>query len=239
MKNIIMGRNTIKEILNYKANIFLEVYTYHKESDFLIKELKKNNILVKFVSKKTLFSLTQSESHQGFVAKIKKRRFSFLNDLLAKLKEKEKSLVIMLDSIFDPQNFGAILRVCECFSVDSLIFSKNRGVEITPSVTKSANGASELVEIVEVSNLANTLDQFHKNGYRVVSAILDENAKKLNEYTFDDRTLLILGSEGVGIQPLLIKNSDDLVYIPMTGRLQSLNVSQAASILIASFNKTI
>jgi 23S rRNA (guanosine2251-2'-O)-methyltransferase len=237
MKNIIMGRNTIKEILKYKANIFLEVYTYHKESDFLIKELKRNNISVKFVSKKTLFSLTKSESHQGFVAKIKKRRFTYLNDLLDSLKEKEKSLVIMLDSIFDPQNFGAILRVCECFSVDSLIFSKNRGVEITPSVTKSANGASELVEIVEVSNLANTLDQFHKNGYRVVSTILDENAKKLNDYTFDDKTLLILGSEGVGIQPLLIKNSDDLVYIPMTGRLQSLNVSQAASILIASFNK--
>ncbi|NGX56998.1 MAG: 23S rRNA (guanosine-2'-O-)-methyltransferase RlmB [Candidatus Anoxychlamydiales bacterium] len=238
MKNVIMGRNTIKEVLKYKINIFIEVYTSAHENDFLVKELKKNNILIKFVSKKTLFSQVKSESHQGFVAKIKSRRFIEFKRLIEKLEDKDRSLVIMLDSIYDPQNLGAILRVCECFSVDSLMFSKNRGTDITPVVTKIANGASELLDICIVSNLASTIDQFKKEGYEVVSSILDEKAKKLNEFKFANKTLLILGSEGIGIQPLIVKKSDDLLYIPMSGRLQSLNVSQAASILIAAFNKT-
>jgi 23S rRNA (guanosine2251-2'-O)-methyltransferase len=227
-----MGKNTVLEILKHKKNILLKVLSCKSKEEDLIQRILKENIPVEFVNKKTLDNMTKTTSHQNIIAKIKPRYFYNLKDFL-KIQEDKNSLVVMLDSIFDPQNFGSILRSCECFSVDGVVFSKNRGVDISLVVTKASQGASELLNLIKVSNLATTIKAFQDNGYTIVSTVLDKKSKKLQEYKFSDKTLLIMGSEGRGIQKILLEHSDQKIFIPMPGKLQSLNVSVATGIILS------
>jgi len=233
MTNLIMGKNTILEVIAHKAKIILEIFTSKDKSDPIIANIKKKNIAIKFVSKKTLHSMVKSESHQSIVAKIKSRQYWSLKDFLKKYKDKSKSLVLMLDSIYDPQNLGTILRACSCFSVDGVIFSKNRGSDITHVTTKASCGASEFLNLIKVSNLANSLDSFIDEGYSIIATSVDVKSEDLFKFKFPSKTLLIMGSEGEGIQKLLLKKSNHTIHIPMSGKLESLNVSQATAIILS------
>jgi len=233
--NLIMGKNTISEVLKHNPSSILEVFTSKDKTDPLIQNLKNKNIALRFVSKKALTSMVKSESHQNIIAQIKSRNYLNLKDFLKKTEDKESTLVLMLDNIYDPQNFGTILRTANCFSVDAVIFSKNRGSDITPTVSKAASGATELVDLIKVSNLATSLDLFINAGYSIVSTVLDKNSQDLYKFSFPYKTVLIMGSEGEGIQKLLLKKSDNKIHIPMSGPLQSLNVSAAAAIILSYY----
>ena len=233
MKRLIMGKHAVEEVLKTAPERLLKVYTYKKE-DPLFQALQKAGIKTAFVPKPKLSTLVQSESHQGFVAEVHEREFLRVKDFLSWARE--KSLVVMCDSITDPQNFGTILRACECFGVDALIFSKNRNVALTPVVSKASVGGSELVPLISVSNLADTLKKFQDAGYFAVAA--ESNSENLYTFEFPEQTLLILGSEGKGIQPLLSKKSDFHIEIPMHGKIDSLNVSQATAVLLSHWRRT-
>lgn len=235
MSDLIMGKNTIFEVLKHKPNIIAQIFTAKDLKDPHILDLQKNHIPIKFVSKKTLSQMVKSESHQNLVAKIKSRNYWNLKDFLKSIENKKRALVLMLDSIFDPQNFGAILRGAECFSVDGVIFSKNRGSDITVVVTKAAAGASEMLNLIKVSNLANSLDHFIDSGFSIVATTLEKSSKELYSFKFSDKTLLIMGSEGLGVQKILLKKANSKIHIPMSGNLQSLNVSMASAIILSYF----
>lgn len=223
-----MGKNCIMELLKHSPKRIVRVYT-HKE-DGLVDDLREKAIEIVECTKDDLTEMVQSESHQSYVAAVYEKPS---DDLPAFLKKaEEKSLVLMLDSISDPQNLGALLRAAECFAVDAVVWSKNRGVDLTPTVSKTSVGASELVPILKVANLAEAARRFQKEGYHVVTAELDDEAVSLNDFDFPERTLLIVGSEGKGIQQLLSTIADTKIMIPMKGRIQSLNVSQATTALL-------
>ncbi|MBT3393629.1 MAG: 23S rRNA (guanosine(2251)-2'-O)-methyltransferase RlmB [Waddliaceae bacterium] len=232
---LIMGKNCISEVLRASPSRIVEVYTSQKSDDALYRELIKKKIRVKEVPKRDLGSLVNSDSHQSYVAAVKERGQPALKDFLVSSRDADKNLVVMLDSIYDPQNLGAILRSCECFGVDLVIYSKNRGTDITPVATKTSAGASELVDIAKVSNLAETIRAFKKEDFWVVCAEAGEESSSLYGFDFPDKTLLVLGSEGKGIQPIISKNADFRVYIPMLGNIDSLNVSQAAAVFLNSY----
>lgn len=232
MTDFIMGKNTVLEVFIHKKDIILEIYTAKSKSDPMILNLM-NKIPVKFVSKKTLDNMVKSTSHQNILAKIKSRNYLNAKDFIKKNEDKPKSLVLMLDSIFDPQNLGAIIRTSECFSVDGIIFSKNRGVDITPVVSKASMGGTELVDLIKVSNLAYALDVFYDAGYSIIATSLEKGAMDLYKFKFPKKTLLIMGSEGEGVQKILLKKAEYKIYIPMKGKLQSLNVSAAAAIILS------
>lgn len=231
MHRIIMGKHTVEEVFRTHPERLLKVYSYKKEDPFF-RELENAGIKTVLVPKPKLASLVQSESHQGFVAEVRERTFLTPKEFLATAPE--KSVVVLCDSINDPQNFGTILRACECFGVDALIFSKNRNVALTPVVSKASVGGSELVPLIEVSNLADTLKKFQDAGYFAVAA--ERSQESLYTFEFPQQTLLILGAEGKGIQPLLSKKADFRVEIPMEGRIDSLNVSQAAAVFLSFYN---
>lgn len=228
---LIMGRNCITEVLKAAPERLVEVYTY--QTDELYHQLKACKIPIKKRSKKELSEMVSSDSHQSYVAAIKETNRPVIKEFLNA--PREKSLVLMLDSIFDPQNFGTLLRAAECFGVDLVIYSKNRGTDITPVVSKTSVGASELAPISKVSNLAETARTFQKAGYWVLAAAIGEKAQNLYDVQFPEKTLLIVGSEGAGIQPLLLKLCDVLITIPMCGQIDSLNVSQATAILLNAY----
>ena len=228
----IMGKNTINEILKHKKDKLIKVFCLNLK-DPLAQSLKDGNIEITQVNKSTLFSMVNSESHQGFIAKIKPRIYKDLNTFLKE--DKDSSFVLMLDNIYDPQNLGSILRSAECFSVDAVVFSKNRGSDVTSVVSKASSGASELVEIIKVSNLQDSIRKFKKADYEIIIADFSKEAKNLYTYEFGEKTLLVMGSEGRGIQPIIKKLSDVAIYIPLYGEIASLNVSQATAIILSQF----
>lgn len=231
-----MGRNCISEVLKANPERLIEVFTCQKPGgDELYTKLQKAGIKLIDRSKKQLEQMVESTSHQSYVAKVHKRANVDLKTFLKE--EKSHSLVLMLDSIYDPQNLGAILRASECFGVDLVIFSKNRGADITPTVSKTSVGASELVRICPVSNLHDTLKILQKEGYWSVVADGSEKAQELNHFDFPEKTVLVMGSEGKGVQPLLKKCADFHVKIPMLGQIDSLNVSQATAVILSSYRQ--
>lgn len=225
-----MGKHALEEVAKRAPKRFHKVYT-HKKKDPLLTLLQEKGIRVQTASKLKLSALVQSDSHQGFVAEVHERDFFTPKTFLEKAPE--KSLVLMCDAIQDPQNFGAILRAAECFGVSAVIYSTNRNVALTPVVSKASVGASEIVPLIPVSNLADTQKKFQEAGYFSVATEISKKAQPLTTFSFPEQTLLIVGAEGLGIQPLLSKKADFNLYIPMQGAIDSLNVSQATAVLLS------
>lgn len=232
----IMGKNAIRELVRSAPERIVEVYTSQLDEP-LVNELKEQRIPVKKCTKQELSQWVESDSHQGFVAALKERSQPTLDGFLEK--GAEKSLVLMLDSIYDPQNFGSILRASECFGVDAVIYSKNRGASVTPTVAKVSSGASELVPLIRVSNLAESIKPLQEAGYWVVCTDIGEQTESLYDFKFPEKTVIVMGSEGEGVRALLKKRSDHRIYIPMMGQIDSLNVSQATAVLLATYRSQI
>lgn len=230
------GRNPLKEILLAKPENIKQVFTSLKNPDKKCRELldkvAKQGISVINKDSAELDQLSEKVVHQGIVTEIKERNIFLLKDFLKQKKNSKKLLV--LDNILDPQNFGSILRAAECFGVDGVIFCANRSSGITATVAKASVGASELVNLIQVSNLANAIDELKKHEFWVIAAATGKKAESISDFNFPKKTALILGAEGAGVQPLLLKKSDFQVYIPMLGQIDSLNVSQAAAVFLAS-----
>lgn len=230
---LIMGVHAIDELLRHAPDRLLRIFTVASKNSELLKSCEKKKIPISYLTADQLTKMVDSDSHQLLVAQIKPRKYYEVKEFLAH--DREKSLVLMLDQIFDPQNFGALIRSAECFGASAVVWSKNRGTDLTPVAAKSSCGASELIPLIRVSNLATSLDDFKDAGYEIVATLLNPNAESAYQFKFSDRTLLIVGSEGEGIQPLLQKKADRSLYLPMKGKIQSLNVAQATSALLALF----
>ncbi len=231
-----IGINALTELLRHFPERIQKVFVGKSEEvsvrkQELIQELEKQGIPFDYARKETLNSYAGTDSHQGFVALLKKRPYLELGLFLQDVPD--KALILAVDSVFDPHNFGAILRAAECFGVAAVLWSKNRGVGITPVVSKTSSGASEIVSLLRVANLASALGSLKEKGFSLIAADIDEKAESLHSFSFPDRSVLIMGSEGEGIQPLIKKMVDHTVFIPMQGKISSLNVSQAAAALLS------
>ena len=140
-------------------------------------------------------------------------------------------LILILDEIQDPHNVGAILRSAECSGVNGVILTKHNSATITSTVTKTSAGATEHLKICQVNNLSQTIDELKEKGFWIVGSSL-ENAKNYTEVDYKIPIALIVGNEEKGIRKLTASKCDFLVKIPMSGKIQSLNVSVATGILL-------
>jgi 23S rRNA (guanosine2251-2'-O)-methyltransferase len=240
--NLVIGRNSVKEVLRNDPGRIIKIFTSDKQSYtrlFSAAELQvldKNRIPVQNIKLDDLTKIAKSDSHQSLLAVTKRKPEIGIKDFL-KNEAEGNSLVLMLDDVQDPHNFGAILRAAECFGVKLVIYSKNKGVGLTSSVSKASVGASELLDIISVSNLADSLRKFKDAGYWAILADADADATSLKTFEFPQKTLLILGSEGRGAQALIKKEADFKVFIDLYGKISSLNVSQAAAIMLDSYRR--
>ncbi len=231
-----MGVHAIRELLLHAPERLIRIYTVRSQRERkseLLKLCEEAGIPISFASSEDLDQMSGSESHQSLVAHIKGREFYDVKEFLREKESEERVFVLMLDQIFDPQNFGAILRSAECFGADAVAWSKNRGADLTPTVAKSSCGASELLPLIRISNLADSVDKFQEAGFEVVAALLNPTAESAFTFQYAAKTVLIVGSEGEGIQPLIRKKADRSIFIPMTGKIESLNVAQATAVLLA------
>lgn len=238
---LIMGIHAVREILLHAPERLLRVYSDEPQKQGRKSQLlalcEKQGIAIVPTSTDALTKMTGSDSHQSVVAHVKGRSFLSVSEFLKKIEGQERSFVLMADQIFDPQNFGSLIRSAECLGADAIAWSKNRGADITPVVAKSSSGASELLSLIRVSNLAEAVVEFQEGGFDTVAALLEKGSQNALSFDFSPRTLLIVGSEGEGIQPLIRKRADHAIFIPMQGKIESLNVAQAAALLMGLYQK--
>lgn len=230
MAIIIYGKNAVRESLKVNRVEKLYVQDTLKEDELFLRT-KKSGIKTEFRDKEQLTRMAKNPSHQGFVAICKEVRPLTLDELLTRIDSPEP-LLLMLDGIEDPHNFGAILRTCDALGIDGVIYPSHRAVALNSTVYKVSTGAINYVNIAEVNNLSRTIERLKKEGYWIVSAD-GEGTTDFRDVDYHGPICLITGSEGFGISKNVLKNSDFIVKIPMKGHVNSLNVSVATAILLS------
>lgn len=188
-------------------------------------------ISIQYASRDKLTSLCDSPQHQGVVLHARPLQFTHENELL-NLCNKPNCLFLVLDQITDAHNLGACLRSAVAMGVDAVICPKKNTAPLTPTVAKVAVGSAEIMPVIAVSNLARALNQIKEAGVFIFGTALDDTAKPLYDCDFTQKTAVVMGSEGEGMRRLTTDTCDQLVYIPMTGKVQSLNVSVATGMVL-------
>ncbi len=233
-ENIVAGRNAVRELLAGGRDID-KIFTARGERDgsitLLVAEAIERKIPVLEVDKKKLDDMTGGMRHQGIVAVAAERDYCSIDDMIQDAEARgEEPFIIIADEIADPHNLGAIIRSAECAGAHGIVIPKRRASGLTAVVAKSSAGAIEHVKIARVSNLNATVEELKERGFWIYAADMD--GTPYYETDLRGRVALILGNEGNGIRRLLKENADFVISIPMYGRLNSLNVSAAAAVLL-------
>lgn len=185
-------------------------------------------VTVDVVGKDRLEKLARSQQHQGVVAEAKDYRYADLEDVLP---DGEPALVLVLDSVQDPHNLGALVRSAECFGATGVVIPQDRAALVTGSASKASAGAIERMPIARVVNLVRGIEQLKKQGVWV-TGLAGEGAEPLDGIDLTGPTALVVGAEGAGLRPLVRKNCDHIASIPMSGRTGSLNASVAGGVAL-------
>lgn len=170
-------------------------------------------------------------NHQGVIAVTAAADYVDADALLEEIVAKPDALVVILDGIEDPRNLGAILRTAECAGADGVFIPEHRAAGLTDTVVKTAAGATEYIRIAKVKNLNRLIEELKSNNIWVIGTSGDAPAD-YTEWDWTRPSALVLGSEGKGLHRLVSDNCDSLVRIPMSGKIDSLNVSVAAGVIL-------
>jgi 23S rRNA (guanosine2251-2'-O)-methyltransferase len=237
---IIEGRNPVIEALRSDAEI--DTILINKDAaqgslNKIFELAKKKNILIKNVDRALLDRLSENKKHQGVIAEAMEYKYKDIDDIFNYAKEKnEKPFIVILDEITDVHNLGSIIRSAECLGAHGVIIPKRRAAQINSVVAKSSAGAIEYLPVCRVTNISDTLETLKEKGLWIYGADM-EGEKYIYEENFDVPVGLVIGSEGSGLGRLVKEKCDILIKIPMKGNINSLNASNAASIIIYEIMK--
>ena len=227
MAIIITGKNTVLEAIKVNHKIY-EIYSQKGSNIDLLSLATEKQIKVKEMDKFNLNKILPP-NNQGVGALVDDYKYQTLDNAINT--EKENKVFVMLDSLEDPHNLGAILRSADAFNVDAVIIPKNRSVKLNSTVAKVSTGAIEHVNVVEVTNLNQTIKTLKDNGFWVVGT--DATTEKtIHDIDVDTNLCVVIGNEGKGISRLVKENCDYIVKIPMSGHVNSLNASVSAALII-------
>lgn len=221
----IYGKNVSLEYLNGNKKI-KKAFIQNNFNDFeILNKLNKKNIKVQTLSK---FDCDKKVNglHQGIILDVEDYRYADINELISD----EDSLLVMLDHIEDPHNFGAIIRTCEAAGVSGIIIPHDRSVEVNATVIKTSVGTTENMKIAQVTNLNNTIKLLKDKGYWIYGT--DMNGTDYTKLDYKGKTCIICGNEGIGMSKLVKENCDFIASIPMKGEVNSLNASVATAIIV-------
>lgn len=221
---LLWGKNVFNEI---DSNKIRKVYIDKNKEREYIPYLKAHKLRYDLVDRKVLDDMAQ-KNHQGVVFDVYDYEYKELDECF------NDNFILMLDHLEDPHNFGAIIRTCECAGIKHIIIPKDRSVRVNETVIKVSTGAISYVDIIMVSNLSNAIDKLKNNGFFIYGADMD--GKNFKDVDYAEKKVLIIGNEGKGISNIVSQNCDEIVSIPMSGKINSLNASVSAGILIYGIN---
>lgn len=229
----IYGKNVVYEKLK-SDDLIKEAFVFKKFSDQeIIDLLKMKKIDIKWVDKYQLDKMVNG-LHQGIILNVKDFDTVSLDNILNN--DSRYPLIVMLDHLEDPHNFGAIIRSCEALGVDGIIIPNDRAVDINGTVIKTSAGAIQYMKIAKVSNLVNTIKVLKDKGYWIMGT--DMNGTSYNDMKYDMPICLVIGNEGKGMSRLVKESCDYVVSIDMVGKTNSLNASVATGIMIAKIQNS-
>ena len=231
--NLIIGRNPVMEAV--KAGRTIDKILMQKDGEGSIKKIasmaREKKIQIQYVDKIVLDKLAPGRPHQGIAAYVAAKDYVPLNMILQNAAEKgEDPFLIILDGIEDPHNLGAILRSADGAGAHGVVIPGRRAVGLTETVAKASAGAIEYVPVAKVPNLASAIDDLKSKGIWVAAVDMDgENYSKAH---LDGPLAIVIGAEGAGVSRLIREKADFIVSIPMKGKVNSLNASNAAAIIL-------
>ena len=222
---LVYGKNVALEYLasNKKIN---KAFIQNNFNDFdAINKLKRRNIKIETLNK---FDMDKKVSglHQGIILNVEDYKYADIYDIISD----DDSLIVMLDHIEDPHNFGAIIRSCEAAGVDGIIIPTDRSVEVNATVIKTSVGTTEKMKIARVTNLNSTIKLLKDKGYWIFGTNMD--GTDYTKLDYKGKTCIICGNEGSGMSKLTKENCDFIATIPMRGEVNSLNASVATAIIV-------
>lgn len=239
----IYGKNSVIEYINSGKKPLSILIRNGINKDRKIKHILKicqdNSIHLEYTTEGELNRLTKNSNHQGVVLvteKPKKMDLMNIEDLITELEHEKNSCVVLLDSIQDTHNMGAIIRSAEFFGISAVIIPEKNTAPINETVYKTSSGAIENIRIARVNNLKYAIELLKQSGFWIYGTYIDEG-KSLNEVNFDNKTAIILGSESIGLKKTIKENCDFLIYIDRVGSIDSLNVSVSAGIVFYQYTK--
>ncbi len=232
----IFGIHAVQAALDYSASHIKQVWLDDQRNDkrhaALTDQFKRLGLLVEKCNRKKLDKMADGKNHQGVVAEVEMPGVHSENELKHIVTSMtEMPFFLVLDQVQDPHNLGACLRTADAAGVHGIIITKDNSTGITPTVCKVACGAAELVPVYQVTNLARTLRWFKEQNIWVMGAT-GETEESIFSSDLTIPLVLVMGTEGTGMRRLTQQQCDFLVKIPMIGKVESLNVSVAAGIMI-------
>ena len=232
---IIEGRNAVIEALRVGRSIdkiFINKGDVDKTLGHIASKAREAGIVVVEADRRKLDFMSVTKAHQGVIALVGVNSYCEISDILALVEEKgEAPFVIVCDEVSDPRNLGAIIRSAECAGAHGVIIPKRRSAGLTAIVGKASAGAAEHMLIARVSNIPAARKELKSKGLWVYGAAAGGESG-LWETDFTGSMALVIGSEGDGIGRLVRENCDFIVNIPMVGKINSLNASAAASVIM-------
>lgn len=232
--NIIYGRNPVMEALRSGREIdrLLIAHGVTGGSVTAIRaKCASRGILIKEISPQKLDYYCGGGNHQGVAVMIASHEYSTVEEILAVADERgEKPFIIICDEIEDPHNLGAVIRTAEACGVHGIIIPKRRSASLNATVEKTSAGALAYMKVARVTNISNTVDKLKEKGVWVFGADMD--GTPYTQIDYDIPCAVVIGNEGNGIGPLVRKKCDDIISLPMFGKINSLNASVAAGVLM-------
>ncbi|MBI4831836.1 MAG: 23S rRNA (guanosine(2251)-2'-O)-methyltransferase RlmB [Candidatus Lindowbacteria bacterium] len=231
----VYGRRSVAETLRSSPDrvnkLFIAEGAHGPAIDEIRELAKRHRVVTKFLPKQAIGKYAPEAVHQGVVASVTPVDYADADDVIQSSKGGKPALILVLDGITDPQNFGAILRTAEAAGVGGVIIPRHRSVALTSVVAKHSAGAVEYVPVARVVNIAMTIDNLKEKDIRTVGTS-DDAERTIYEIDFALPTAILVGSEGEGLRPLVRSKCDEIARIPMLGRISSLNASVAAAVVL-------
>ena len=230
----VIGINPVLEVLQNREKTIEKLEVYKGVRGEVLQKIQRlaseRNIKIFYTNKKI-------ENSQGFCIFLTDYDYyREFDEILENMARKSQSIILILDEIQDPRNFGALIRSAEVFGVDAIIIPERNSVRINETVVKTSTGAIEYVPIVKVTNLSNTIEKLKKIDYWVYGAAGEAESSSAEEQ-YPQKVVLVLGNEGTGLRKKAREYCDKLIKIPMRGKINSLNVSVAGGILLSEIAK--
>ena len=234
-EGMIEGRNALTEALKSGRTVD-KLYVAEGSTDRslarLVAQAKEAGAVVVPTDRRKLDQMSPTGAHQGVIAQVAAHEYVSVEEILERAAQKgEAPLLVILDELSDPHNFGAILRTAECAGAHGVIIPKRRSVGLTAVVAKTSAGALEYLPVARVSNIANTIRQLKEQGIWVYGTAA-EGSTPLYRTDLTGPAAIVIGNEGEGMSRLVRESCDVLVSIPLRGEISSLNASAAAAVIL-------
>lgn len=233
---IIEGKNAVSELLDGSNTIEKILIHRGTQNNDLVTKIKRAGVMYQFVEKAALDRLSKSKNHQGFIAFMTEYKYFDVKEIIdGAYARGNQPLLLILDGVEDPHNLGNIIRTAECMGVDGIILPKNRSVGVTETAIRVSAGAASHMPICKVTNINMEIENLKKAGFWIFAASM--GGVNIAQTNLTGPIAIVVGGENTGVRTLTKNVVDNVISIPMRGKVNSLNVANATAMVLYETNR--